>query len=167
MAQRKEIQSLREQVSRYQGHPSIKRDAHVANYSLVPFKQDRSLVTPNVAMRSSLPFSNHGANRYQQHQRIPLKTEVTPLPPLNRNVELKTPVNRGLDCAFVPPFPSKKSTPGSSKEKLSMHELLSRPATQLTPGSGSRRLTIPYDESRRSYHSRGSAGEVNVSKRRS
>lgn len=95
------------------------------------------------------------SNQPPQQERM-----ITRLPlmlPLDRNVEMKTPANRGMNTAFVPPFPSKKSTPGSGTQRLSMTELMAtKPVASSTPGlpgsSGQRRLTVPYDESRRRYY---------------
>lgn len=93
---------------------------------------------------------------------------------LDRNVELKTPLNNGpLNKAFVPPFPSKKSTPGSGPQTLSMKELLSaKPAP--TPmnqwgsgGSNPRRLTMTYAQSRIPFwHTTPSSTEVKTFNKR-
>lgn len=129
--QRKELQSLRERVAKYE---NAGKSQSVPKYSMMN--------------------SNRMNNQPPQQERM--ITRVPTMLPLDRNVEMKTPTNRGLNTAFVPPFPSKKSTPGSGSYRLSMSELIAaKPQATSTPGipgsmgSGSRRLTVPYGESRR------------------
>lgn len=132
LEQRKELQSLRYKLS--------KTDTQaVDRFSIAPVKNytDQQQVMPKVTTKIQLP---------------------QPIPH-DRNVQMKTPINQGINTAFVQPFPSKKSTPGSDRQKLSMTELLSsKPLSTLNSNNllrssepPSRRLTIPFDESRRAF----------------